>query len=532
MHSLHNYTSGRWLYNERLRLSERRLHFDPEQLCTIISKSIGQPSKNITIFTKIAEGGSYRIFQATFRDSTKVIARLPYPCTIPHKLGIASEVATMEFLRLHGIPIPRVLDWSSSTTNAIRSEYIIMEQVPGKELEDSWYTMGVKQRMNMMEKIINIERKLFAIKFPASGSIFYKDSLGPEINTVSMATDNSTVDVAKFCIGPSTEYLWWYRQRNSLFVNRGPWPKSEEVLKSVGQRERLWLQKFGSPRFPREPLYKEFYGHQKVDPQTQISYLDDYLKVAPCMVPQVDDLNVPVIRHPDLSPSNILVSDTGEITGVIDWEHTIILPIFLQAKIPKHFQNYGDEDSENFRQPKLPPNFDFMTESDKAEEMERYRRRQVHYFYVGFTNELNRHHFHAMGKHNLVLRNQLYDVASRPWEGDNTSLQAQLIRTLEHWPEIVAGENRLAEPPIAYSPAQTQECLDRDAKQGAADAQMQQIRDFIGINIDGWVPVDKFDVAQEKARILKGEMLESAETEEERADLMENWPFQDHEEID
>lgn len=137
--------------------------------------------------------------------------------------------------------------------------------------------------------------------------------------------------------------------------------------------------------------------------------------------------------------------------------------------------------------------------------MERYRRRQVHYFYVGFTNELNRPHFHAMDKHNLVLRNQLYDVAGRPWEGDNTSLQAQLIRTLEHWPEIAAGEDKLAEPPIAYSPAQTQECLERDAKQKAADAQMQQIRDFIGVNIDGWVAADNFETAQEKARILKCE---------------------------
>lgn len=86
------------------------------------------------------------------------------------------------------------------------------------------------------------------------------------------------------------------------------------------------------------------------------------------MVPQADELNIPTIRHPDLSPTNIFVSDTGEITGVIDWEHTVILPIFLQAKIPKHFQNNGDEDSENFRQPRAPSNFDTLTESEKEEE--------------------------------------------------------------------------------------------------------------------------------------------------------------------
>ena len=63
-------------------------------------RSVGLPSTDIVLFTKIAEGGSYRIFEATFRDGLKVIARLPYPSTIPREFGVASEVATMEFLRI------------------------------------------------------------------------------------------------------------------------------------------------------------------------------------------------------------------------------------------------------------------------------------------------------------------------------------------------------------------------------------------------------------------------------------------------
>ena len=122
----------------------------------------------------------------------------------------------------------------------------------------------------------------------------------------------------------------------------------------------------------------------------------------------------PTIRHPDLSSSNIFISDSGDITGIIDWQHATILPIFLQAKIPKHFQNYSDDDSENFRPPKLAEEFATMSNSDKEIEMELYRRRQVHYFYLGYTSEINKAHFHAMGKYNLILRNQLYDVAGRP----------------------------------------------------------------------------------------------------------------------
>ena len=301
------------------------------------------------------------------------------------------------------------------------------------------------------------------------------------------------------------------------------------MLKAVGEREMLWLRRFGEKRYPREPLYREFYHGQKVDPQVQIHHLLNYLKVAAHLVPKLEQLNVPTIRHPDLSPSNILISDFGDITGIIDWQHATILPLFLQAKIPKHFQNYGDNDSENFRRPELADDFANMTSSDKEVEMERYRRRQVHYFYLGYTSDLNKAHFHAMGKYNLILRNQLYDTAGRPWEGDNTSLQAQLIKTMAQWSEIASPEDN---PPVRYSPAEVEECLDRHAKQNRADEQMQQVRDFIGINIDGLVLNDEFESARERARLIKDELAEGADTEEERREFYELWPFQNHEEID
>lgn len=108
-------------YNERLRLSVRQRHFDIRELYQATVKSVGRSTDNITNFAKIAEGGSYRIFEATFKDRMDVIVRLPHPSTVPREYGIVSEVATMEYLRLHGIPIPKVHDWSSSTQNLVRS---------------------------------------------------------------------------------------------------------------------------------------------------------------------------------------------------------------------------------------------------------------------------------------------------------------------------------------------------------------------------------------------------------------------------
>lgn len=85
----------------------------------------------------------------------------------------------MAFLRLHGLLISKDFDWSSSAFNRVGSEYVIMEKVLGKELGDIWYTITSQERMNVVEKIVNIENILFAIRFPASGSLCIKSPWAP-----------------------------------------------------------------------------------------------------------------------------------------------------------------------------------------------------------------------------------------------------------------------------------------------------------------------------------------------------------------
>lgn len=211
-------------------------------------------------------------------------------------------------------------------------------------------------------------------------------------------------------------------------------------MESVDDRESAWLERFGKPRHPREPLYREFYDYQEVDPEAQKQTLRAYLEVASSILPEQAEFSKPTLRHPDHSPSNIFVSDSGDITGLIDWQHTSVLLLFLQAKIPKHFQNWGDEDSENFRRPSLPDNFDNLPPTEKEAELELYQRRQVHYFYLGYTSRNNEAHFHAISKAHLVMTNKLFDTAARPWEGDNVSLKAEIVNISKHCPELASSQ--------------------------------------------------------------------------------------------
>lgn len=95
-----------------------------------------------------------------------------------------------------------------------------MEKVPGRELQDTWYIMTIEERMDVVEKLVDIEKTLFAIRFPANGTLYFIDSLDANVTTVDLPLDASHAGANKFCIGPSTELLWWYQKRDEL-VNPG-----------------------------------------------------------------------------------------------------------------------------------------------------------------------------------------------------------------------------------------------------------------------------------------------------------------------
>jgi len=62
--------------------------------------------------------------------------------------------------------------------------------------------------------------------------------------------------------------------------------------------------------------------------------------------------------------------------------------------------------------------------------------------------------------------------------------------------------------------------------------QMQHVRDFIGVNIDGLVLNQEYESAKLRAELIKDELAEGADTDELRREFDRLWPFQDHEEID
>lgn len=211
------------------------------------------------------------------------------------------------------------------------------------------------------------------------------------------------------------------------------------------------------------------------------------------------------MRHPDFQPNNILVSDTTEIVGLVDWQHCTILPLGLAAGIPKHFQNYGDPDSESLREPQLdlPSNYDSLPDPEQLLVRETIRKKLVHFLYAAFTKRLKEEHYDAIFDHSTILRQRLFKSASTPWKGDSVTLRAEMIRAIQSWPELASAGSEVCEnktcstPPIEYSEKVVQDTLHLDARQKEADVAMEQMRHVLGTDVLGWVPQDEYEAARE-----------------------------------
>lgn len=190
--------------------------FNVEELKKAAATAANTPIEDVESIRKFSEGGFNRIFEISMRTGSSILARLPYPSTLPRRLATASEVATLAFVRAHGIPAPRVLGYSVGD-NPVGSEYILMEKLPGRPIGDTWFDLSENERLKVLFEIVNLETKIFAIGLPASGSIYYASDLSPETPQVPLPESGDGL-----CIGPYVALRWWFKERADLDIDRGP----------------------------------------------------------------------------------------------------------------------------------------------------------------------------------------------------------------------------------------------------------------------------------------------------------------------
>ncbi|KAH6888914.1 kinase-like domain-containing protein [Coprinopsis sp. MPI-PUGE-AT-0042] len=368
---LFNYTSGRWIYNEALRLEERELVFDVDEFMRLASNSVDRRSSDIIEFSKLAEGDCHRVFRITFSDNFQMVARIPYPVTGPKYYGLASEVATMEYLRMSGIPVPKVYGYDPREDNAVGMAYIFMEYVEGRSLNDVWSDLEDKEIVDVVRQITQIEGKMSKLSFPAGGSLYFANDL-EKVGLQGVPVPGHE----RFRIGPDARLLMWHKKRVQLDVDRGPSNKEIAFLKEFGQRVR--------------PTRRHRWTAVKFElqsPSDHIQNLERYLSITEAFIPEDPDLQRFSITHPDLDIiDNIIVNPDCQIVSLIDWQNTAVLPLCLLAGRLIHYGHLNEKRWTETRR---------GDESDEAREDSLRRLQLLQHHYLKSSEEFNEPHYKA-----------------------------------------------------------------------------------------------------------------------------------------
>lgn len=210
-----------WSWNDDLRRLERRRSFNVSEFKRCAAAAVNRNIDDVARFEKFAEGGFNRTFLITMNDGFQFVGRVPYLTTESKHLIVASEVATMDFLRAHDIPVPEVYGYCASSDNPAGTEYIFMELVRGTNVGDIWFDLSEKARIIVVTKLVELESRLFALSFPASGSLYYAKDLQATSNKIDLPIASSARNDA-FCISPDTRLVLWHGKRLDIQTDRGP----------------------------------------------------------------------------------------------------------------------------------------------------------------------------------------------------------------------------------------------------------------------------------------------------------------------
>ncbi|KAF5376644.1 hypothetical protein D9615_007875 [Tricholomella constricta] len=534
---LFNYTTGRFLANDALRLRERRRVFDVPGLFKIIATALHCKTEDIVGFRKLGEGGLNRTFLITLSTGFQLVARIPYPLLIPKAYALASEVATMDFLRSKGLPIPRVYAYSFTSENESETEYILMEYVKGTDLSQIWFDLKEDEIISLMDQLAKTESTMMSISFPAGGSIYYASDLkelsGNEGIPLEEANEGISLENKRFCIGPDVSVPLWYGRREQLDVFRGPYQDAASVLVTGATKELAYLNQFGSPRAPYQRFRREYYEYKKQPPSDHAKNLRRYLRLAPSLVPDDGSLTAFCIRHPDLTDSNLKVSTDSSglhILSLLDWQHAAVLPLFLHAGMPDVIQNEEDEVSRSMVKPKLPDDFDKLPEEEQEWEREVLRRRLVHYHYNLSTATYNRMHHAGLVYPLNTFRRRIFNHATAAWEGETINLLYALIDMVDGWADFA--KDGTTPCPVVFTEDEKATAEELYQALGNADRGESMLRDNLGYGGDTWVPVAHYEKAkafgQEMKRVALKACVEDQEmTEEVYAVVEANWPLDD-----
>lgn len=234
-----------------------------------------------------------------------------------------SEVATLDFVRQNtDIPVPKVFAFNAQNDNELGFEWILMERMPGKPLSERWRTMSFMAKEKLVKRLASFAAQLFRKKLHHMGNLYHREKHGETVDASTHTTSAESFVVDRIV---SMQFFW--ADHLNQDVPRGPFHSSEEWLSA-----RLLFHQNDCERTLRTSEDEDDLETAKKIAQI-VQKLVSLVPLAFRSIPEGYP-EASALLHDDISNSNTLVDEHGNLTAIIDWECVSALPLWKGCQLP------------------------------------------------------------------------------------------------------------------------------------------------------------------------------------------------------
>lgn len=309
-----------------------------------------------------------------------------------------------------------------------------------------------------------------------------------------------------------------------------PGTTAEEYVTSIGRREIQCVHEV--KKLPRPLGIVNGAGLYYPSRESKLSVLNDYLKVASCLLPTDSSVLSACLWHNDLHSDNIFVNPEKptEITCLIDWQSAHIEPLLMQVGHPS-FLDFEGPKPEGLEAPSLPPDFDGMNETQQRRAKSLLSEQSLYKAYEILSLQMNEKAYHALC-HQKGLGCQIITFAGNLLQDGESLVKGQLMQAQREWqklPRVRAGACPTCPLHFTHHDFVAQQV--EEAKWMEGLKLMTQILESLG-TVDrgwyGWVKAEHFALFKGRLNDVREEFLDDlSESEEDRQKWLSAWPFKD-----
>lgn len=312
-----------------------RWEFEPshEAIKTVCCQQLKVDNKSDCTISFYAAGAFNKLYLIDIKGRDKLLIRISLPVDPGHKtLG---EVATLRFLSARtNIPVPEVIAFENSSNNAIGFEWMIMQLVPGTSAYHQWRKLPMTKKTALVNRIAEYQATL--LDDSNRGDNFRG------IGTLKLSeTNNQEVTSKTFEPAQMVSRWFFWGDHFDYDIPRGPFRSSHDWLSAhlnIIIREQT------------QALESTEDEDDKDEAQDILETAERLLSLLPKIFPSLQNpAEHSFLWHGDLSLSNILMNDDGDITTLIDWECVSVMPFWAALRAPKFLSREGAREEEPIR---------------------------------------------------------------------------------------------------------------------------------------------------------------------------------------